>query len=363
MEESRDAPQPAISRPHIFFKRLLHLPLSSKLLLANSVMTAILACAGAIVAMWHVQASPLEVHYDLITLFVVAGFSISLIVNYRVMRLMLAPLDVLVTSIEGAWRGKAPILSVTTPSGDERFDRVLAGIVEMQNSLTMNVQLVLLLRQKVLYAQEEVRQQIARELHDEAAQSLTSVLLYLKLLEKSSKPDEAQRLQNLRKLTAHALSEIRRVAVDLHPRILDEWGLEAALGHRVDELNAAGDLRVDYELVGGLKGRLPKDLEWTFYRVAQEALSNVVRHSRARCAQVTLKREANWLTLEVQDNGVGFDKSVFAVKLSRGFGLLSMRERVRLVGGEFTLESQPGSGTNLSVRAPLPPVSLCEAAA
>ena len=363
MEESHVPPQPTTAWIHVFFLRLLHMPLLSKYLLVNAFITALLACAGAIVAVWHVQAAPLEAHYDLIAIFVVGSLSIGLTLNYLVMRLILAPLKQLETAVEGARLGEARIPAAGNSISDERFDRLLAGITEMHKSLAENAQQVQCLRHSVLYAQEEVRQRIARELHDEAAQTLTSVLLYLKLLEKSSRPDEAQRLQNLRKLTGHALSEIRRLAMELHPRILDEWGLEAALGQRVDELNAAGCLRVEYQLVGSIKGQLPKDLELTFYRVAQEALSNVVRHSHAQRAQVTLRRDAKWLTLEVQDDGVGFNRSILAAGASRGFGLMGMHERASLVGGEFTIESQPGGGTNLCVRAPLPPVSVIATAA
>jgi two-component system sensor histidine kinase UhpB len=125
-------------------------------------------------------------------------------------------------------------------------------------------------------------------MHDESAQTLTSLLLYLKLLSKSQNPEEAQRTHNLRQLTAHALEEIRRVAMELHPRILDDGGLEAALERRIDELNSTNSLQAVLSVEGGVQGRLPKDLELAFYRVTQEALNNVVRHSHAQHVHVTL---------------------------------------------------------------------------
>jgi signal transduction histidine kinase len=135
--------------------------------------------------------------------------------------------------------------------------------------------------------------------------------------------------------------------------MLDDWGLEAALGQRVDELNAGGSRQVTLQVMGRSLERLPRDLELTFYHVAQEALNNVAHHSHARCAQVVLMREENFLTLEVRDDGVGFNPNVMRAGRASGFGLASMRERLELVSGELTIESWPGNGTRLYARAPM----------
>lgn len=346
----------------VLLVRSLHMPFLYKFLLANSVMTALLAAVAAFVAVWHVEALPTDAHYDLIPIFIVGGLAISLTVNYLVLRVILAPVERLETAVDDARNGKGPIPNTISLVSDARFDRLVAEIGEMQASLDKNAQQVRRLSQSVIYAQEEERKRIARELHDEAAQTLTSVLLYLKLLEKSSKSEDAQRLQNLRKLTAHALSEIRRLALELHPKILDEWGLEAALGQRVDEINTNGSMQVNFQIEGHIHGRLPRDLELTFYRVAQEALSNIVQHSYARCAQVTLRRDATWLTLEVEDDGIGFDCGLLPARQLPGFGLAGIRERLTLVSGEFTIESRPGSGTRLCARAPFVPAVASAAA-
>jgi two-component system sensor histidine kinase UhpB len=218
-------------------------------------------------------------------------------------------------------------------------DGRLAAYQRHAKSLEDNDQQMRVLSHRIVYAQEAERHRIARQLHDEIAQTLTSVLLYLKLLEKSCTPEEAQRLQNLRKLITHALSDIRQLAVELHPKMLDDWGLEAALGQRVDELNADGSRQVTLHIVGRSPERLPRDLELTFYHVAQEALNNMAHHSHARCAHVSLQREAGCLTLEVQDDGVGFNPGVMRSGRASGFGLTSMRERLALVGGELAIES------------------------
>jgi signal transduction histidine kinase len=129
--------------------------------------------------------------------------------------------------------------------------------------------------------------------------------------------------------------------------------LEAALAERVDEMNMDGSRVVTLEFVGRTPERLPRDLELTFYHVAREALNNMAHHSHARRAQVLLRREAECLTLEVQDDGVGFNPSAMKAGSARGFGLASIRQRLDLVSGELTIESRPGCGTRLYARAPI----------
>ncbi len=335
-----------------FVLRLLHIPLLYKALVVNCALTAVLSVAAALAAIYHVQAQFIDPHYDLMALFVVASIAISFVIDLLLLRLILAPLDRLETAVDDASQGKQHPIEPGLIS-DDRLDRLAAAFSDMRDTLEVDAQQMHQLAQQVVYAHEEERERIARELHDEVAQTLTSVLLYLKLLEKSSDSQEAQRLQNLRKLITHALHDMRQLAVDLHPKILDDWGLEAALGEQVNELNADDSRQVTLRVVGHSKERLPWDLEVTFFHVAREALNNMVHHSRARCTQVLLKREANWLTLEVQDDGVGFNPDVMNAGRASGFGLESMRERLALVNGELAIDSQPGRGTRICARAPV----------
>ncbi len=335
--------------------RFLHIPLLWKLLLVNVIVMTLFALAGAVIAVQHVEASPSDPHYDLLALFVVAGVGIDFVVSFGVVKLMLTPWERFEKTVGDARQGQGSLSHTSGPIGDEQLDGLIAAFTDMQDTLAHNSEQVSFLAHKVLYSQEEERQRIARELHDETAQILTSVLLYLKLLEKAAAPGEVQRLENLRKLITHALSEVRRLVMELHPRMLDEQGLEATLSHHVDELNAAGSMNVTLQVTGCTRERVSKDLELTFYRVAQEALNNTVHHSHAHCAHVVLKRDAEWLTLEVSDDGVGFDQDAVQAGQPRGLGLAGMRERLALVGGELAIESEPGAGTHLYARARLCP--------
>jgi two-component system sensor histidine kinase UhpB len=341
-----------ISRFRAPVRRFLRLPLLYKILLVNCGVTALLALIAAIVAIQHVQALPTDPHYDLVALFMAVSIIVSFVVDFLLLKLILAPLDHLAVAVNDAAQGKQHPIAPSLMS-DERLDQLTAAFSGMQNTLEDNALRMRLLSQQIIHAQEEERERIARELHDEVAQTLTSVLLYLKLLEKSSDPEQAQRLQNLRKLIAHALHDLRQVAVDLHPKILDDWGLEAALGWQVNELNADGSRQVTLQVMGSSKERLPRDLELTFFHVAREALNNMVHHSSARCAQVSLKRQADWLTLEVQDDGIGFNLGAMGAGRVSSFGLASMRDRLALVDGELLIDSQPGHGTRICARAPM----------
>ncbi len=334
-------------------RSLMRIPLFSKIVLANSALAVLLGTAGATAAVWHVKSFPTDPHYDLIVLFVAAGLAVNLVVNFVAMKLALTPLDRLHKAADKVRQGTVDTSVMAGPVSDEQLDLLINTFNQMLSTLRQDAQQLHHLSQQVAHAREEERQRIARELHDEAAQTLTSLLLYLKLLEKSQNPEEVERIRNLRKLAAYALNEIRQVGVDFYPKILQDWGLEAAVCRRVDELNAADFTQVILQIEGDVQERLPRDLELAFYRVVQEALNNIALHSQARHAQVTLKREANWLWLEVQDDGIGFNTAAMQGERSGGSGISGMRDRLATVGGEFAIESQVGHGTRIIARAPL----------
>ena len=207
---------------------------------------------------------------------------------------------------------------------------------------------------QVLTAQEEERKRIARELHDDTAQALTSVLVRLRLLERWSAGDERLRagITELRDLTGDTLEGVRRMAIDLRPPMLDDLGLEAALQAFVADFSHRWPVKAKF--TSARLGRLPPDVELVLYRIVQEALSNVAKHAGASQVEARLTRRGRSLRLVIEDDGRGFD--VEATKSSRGsgLGLFGMEERLALVGGWVRVESAPGRGTRISVEAPLP---------
>lgn len=206
---------------------------------------------------------------------------------------------------------------------------------------------------QVLTAQEEERKRIARELHDDTAQALTSVLVRLRLLERSA-GDERLRagITELRDLTGDTLEGVRRMAIDLRPPMLDDLGLEAALQAFVQDFSHRWPVKA--KLTGGRLGRLPSDVELVLYRIVQEALSNVAKHASASRVEARLTRRGRSLRLVIEDDGCGFDVEAAKSSRSSGLGLFGMEERLALIGGSVLVESAVGRGTRISVEAPLP---------
>jgi signal transduction histidine kinase len=204
---------------------------------------------------------------------------------------------------------------------------------------------------RVVAGQELERQRLARELHDETGQALTSILLGLKAVEEAHTAEEMHAAAGtLRELVVATLQDVRRLAVELRPKALDDFGLGAALERLGNSFSEATGIGVELEASLGSE-RLPAEVETTLYRIVQEALTNIVKHARARTVSILVVRRDGRVTAVVEDDGEGFDPD--AVRAD-GLGLLGMRERVALIDGRLTVESTRGAGTTLAVEAPLP---------
>jgi len=203
---------------------------------------------------------------------------------------------------------------------------------------------------RVVQAQELERRNLARELHDETGQALTSILLGLKPLEEALADHPARAaLVELREHVVTALQDVRRLAVELRPAVLDDFGLVPALERLTDAFAEQSDLRVDFHSALG-EIRLPTEVETTLYRVVQESLTNIAKHASARNVSVSIARRESSVAAVIEDDGAGFDQR--AVR-EDGVGLLGMRERLSFVDGRLEIESRPGAGTTIVAEVPL----------
>ncbi len=203
---------------------------------------------------------------------------------------------------------------------------------------------------RVVEAQETERARLARELHDETGQALTSILLGLKSLDDRVQDEEGRKaVAELRELVVSTLHDVRRLAVELRPAALDDFGLMPAIERLLDTVGEQSGLIVDLQSEFG-ELRLPTDVETTLYRIVQESLTNVQKHAAAKRVAVLLSHSDDAVRLVVQDDGGGFDPNMAR---DGGVGLLGMRERVALVGGRLTVESTAGAGTMLTVEVPI----------
>ena len=203
---------------------------------------------------------------------------------------------------------------------------------------------------RVVEAQELERRRLARELHDETGQALTSILLGLKGLEEGSKdPDSRAATEELRELVVSTLQDVRRLAVELRPSALDDFGLVAALERLAESFAEQTAISVDFQTALADE-RLPADVETALYRIVQESLTNVVKHARARRVSILLARKEGAVKAVVEDDGQGFDA---AEQTGDGYGLVGMRERLALLGGRLEVESTRDAGTTIAAEVPV----------
>ena len=262
--------------------------------------------------------------------------------NLRLSDGTLVPVHLSLNRLRG-YEGRALGMVVTDLSEHKRQQAA-----EIRQAETMHR----LLLERSFSAQEEERRRIARELHDEAGQLLTSLLVGLRTLEDSrSIADAKAQGRRLREITAQAIDEIGRLARGLHPTVLEDHGLGVALSRYVTEYSKTHNIAVDLKLSGLDSCNLQPTVQIRLYRILQEALTNVARHAKAKAVSIVFARSATALRVVVTDNGRGFDAKAVAVSSSR-LGIQGMRERAAMLGGSVNFTSKD-TGTRILVQIPL----------
>lgn len=231
----------------------------------------------------------------------------------------------------------------------EAFNMMADQLAQADQARIEREQMRSQLLEKVIAAQEDERRRIARELHDETGQALTSLLVRLQTMNQQCPlPEMKTQMDDLRRVLAETLSNVRALAVELRPSVLDDLGLAAALERYVRDYQARHNLEVGL-VVFGLEERLLPALETALYRIVQESLTNIARHAQATSVSVLVERRNERVRAIVEDNGVGFELSAAH---SDRLGLYGMRERAKLLNGTLMIESTPGRGTSIYVDVP-----------
>ncbi len=345
------------ARPHVelpngllaipWLRRVLTLPLLYKVLLANSIVILIGATCGTYLA---TQLQNSSRPWALVG-FVASGLFISVVINYMLLKLALYPLYRLRETMRLVQSGdltkKAPITGQDVDADQlaVAFNTMLAALDDLGRSRAS----------QILHAQEEERKRIARELHDETSQVLTSLLISLALLEETASDETARtRIGETRALAHQTLRTVRNLSIDLRPSALDDLGLLPALRWYIKEYQQKCDIIVDFSATGP-KQRLSPEIETAIYRIVQESLTNTAKHAQARRVWVSIQEDAGALKIHIRDDGRGFDvEAVLRTPWQdRGLGLAGMTERASLFGGSVQIASRPGSGTTIDVYIPL----------
>jgi len=207
---------------------------------------------------------------------------------------------------------------------------------------------------RLVFAQEDERRRIAREMHDQFGEQLTALGLGIRALRDScgSDPRLAPQVGALEKVAQQLDQDVDHLVWELRPTALDDLGLRAALANYVQDWSLRAGVRADLHTTGLSSVRLTSEVETTLYRIAQEALNNIAKHARAENVDVILERRPDYVSLIIEDDGVGFDQPA-AGQPRQGFGLLGMQERAALVGATVEIESAAGEGTAVIVRMPV----------
>ena len=280
---------------------------------------------------------------------IVLGFAVGLTIamNLYLLQRRFGPLERLVDQMERAdlSRPGANLRTSEPAVGPEEVVRLDLAFRRMLERLEAERRRA---SSAALEAQEEERARVARDLHDEVNQSLTGLLLRLEAVREHATPELAAELAEVRAVANRAMEELLTLARQLRPTALDDLGLKAALASHVTEIRRQSGIATSFESPDGI-GELPADVQIVVYRVAQEALSNAIRHSGAEHLRVRLARDANGIELRVDDDGRGFTFD----QASSGLGLAGMRERALLVGADLRVTSRPTQGTSVRLHVPI----------
>ncbi len=233
------------------------------------------------------------------------------------------------------------------------FNQMAEGLQGFRQEVHEKERVRLALIEKIVRTQEEERKTISRELHDQLGQSLLALMLMVQSLS-SENPISDDSIQNIELQIQGALEEVRLLAWGMRPWVLDDYGLDRALSRLVEEICDHSHLAIDYQYSGSPElGRLPSRIEVTLYRIAQEAIANIVRHANATQSSVVVFHRRNEVMLLVEDNGCGFKIDPTQQNSDSCLGLMGMNERAALLGGSCAVESVLERGTVVRVKIPL----------
>lgn len=313
-------------------------------LLAQAIATNALAVFFLIffaVLVFNLQGDGVQRRAEMILLML--AIAVVLALNIFLLRRQFAPLEQLVSTMERIELGRPGVRAEVPPRATED----VAELIDSFNAMIERIENERLGKlQAAVEAQEAERARVARDLHDEANQALTAVILRLQAAAEEAPAELAAEIEEAKALAAQSMEELLQVVRRLRPTTLD-LGLRNALSAQAADFQDRSGIETQFVFVGDASVKLGDDRELAIYRVAQEALSNIAKHAGASHVRVTLAVEDR-KSLTVEDDGCGFDPSLPTGR----FGLTGMRERAMVVHGTLDVESSPGSGTKLRMEMP-----------
>jgi two-component system sensor histidine kinase UhpB len=332
---------------------LLKLPLFYKVLLANAAVVVLVAAAAAAAASRLLRGAPELASVALFLLIGSVCASLTLPLYAAVLRLALSPLDTLEHAAEQVAGGRMDARAPLPRMADPRLERVIRVFNRLLDAVAADRQRLREVAARAFRAQESERVRMAHELEGETAQTLSAILLRLRIARRATDAESREKqLDGLRDDIVSLTDRIRDFAGMLHSPTLAEVGLVAAMEGYCRRLSAHSGVEITVRADADADGLLAADGELALYRIVQEALSNVLRHAGASRARVEVGLDGRCVVATVRDDGRGFE-----VKETESsdpcLGFFGMRERALYVGGAVEVDSAPGAGTRVTVRVPV----------
>lgn len=338
-----------------FLQRLPYLSIFHRIVIGNSIIIVVGAIGGTLLTRLLTDKAA---DLSLIIGFALAGTILSLLVNSWIIHSALKPLKELRQLVDQIQAGNSRLNIDSLQQVDPDLSQLARVLHSLLSQLEERNRQLHALSNRAITAQEEERKNIARSLHDDTGQALSMLIINLQRLEDRLPLDEAElrsKLEASRILASGILTELRKIVYGLRPTILDDLGLVPAIRWYARSVLETNGIQVRLSLPEEAV-ELSSHLSTTLFRIAQEAINNIMRHANASVAEISLFIEQGKVHLKVQDDGQGFNPGQAAgqaVPLQH-LGLLGIKERATLVGGEVSIESVPGKGTCLQICVPLP---------
>lgn len=323
---------------------LLRFPLFYKIVVANAVIVALVTVGSVIIARAAAENESIS-----FALLLAVGLVLSVISNAIIVRLALTPLKQLEATARRVQDGDPTARVEVSDLADRNLERLSATFNMMLDSAEAYRTRLRDVAARALSAQEDERRRIAQELHDGIAQTLAALRVRLRVARAAQGEARAETLERIGADIGAATEEIRRIAQGLRPPALDMLGLSPAIQSYARSVAETSGLTIQTD-IAATDGMLSPEAELALYRIVQEALSNVARHSQARSARVDLEIMRNAVQVVVSDTGRGF--SVEEEMARGGLGLFGMQERGAYLGGTVEIDSRPGQGTRVRVTIP-----------
>ena len=333
--------------PNRLMHSLLRVPLFYKIMVANLAILVIVIVVGATVATRVVAGSALTT--ILLTAFL--GGVAVVVANALILRLALLPLDELEQAAAQVRAGDLNMRATSSPLADREMEQLIATFNSMLDAVSELRGKHRDLSIRALRAAEEERKRVSIELHDKPAQTLAGLLVQLSIAKSVKDPEvRTQILNEVSQQAASAMDEVYRVVQALRPPALELLGLRGAVEAYARSLSEQSGIHVEVD-ADDVKGALNDEAEIATYRIVQEALSNVIRHSRATHASIYLRRTGDGVVVTIEDNGVGF-ATEDTLRSPHSLGLFGMQERASYLGGSVEIRSG-SSGTAVEVQIPV----------